>query len=227
MNFVYLARKYFNVDCICEDRSYEGLIWPKDAHLEKPPQAVFEAYQGEEDRLNRVVANQAQKRTERIQESQKQAVARSFEDIIPFEDRLKAEHEKLREEAYEIRKGAVEAKLALSARASHIEPMWREISEVQSAVSQEAQQYLDDTSHMLSWDPQKVPVEVLSKREEAHKRVEDGKLVYGNWQQMRAKDMPTREELRQAVKAGGEHLARLQKICQDVALKYPKPRKTY
>jgi hypothetical protein len=226
MNFVYLAQKYLGVSCLMETRQYSGLLWPADAPMEKPTFEVFEAFQREEDRLVRLDRKVAEKRhTERL-ESHHQARAKALDDIVPYEEKVRAEHHEIRRQTLAQKQEAVDLRHALETR-GHVEQTWKEIAAADDVVTKEAQAYLNDTAHYLSWDPHKIPAEVLESREKAHKRIEEGKTVYANWSTLRASEMPTREEMVLAIRAGGEQLERLKKICSQAALKYPRPRKTH
>jgi hypothetical protein len=225
MNFAYLAHKYLHVDCLMENRTYDGLLWPPSAG-EKPSYELFEAFQREEDREARLTRDAQARLEEERRTVHRQARAKALEDITPFADKIAAEHAEIRAQALQQKAEAIELQHALDSR-SQIELTWREIAAAEDRISKEAQQYLDDTAHMLSWDTHRIPADVLAKREEAHNRINHGKTVYGNWNQLRALELPSREDLAAAIRAGGDELARIRKICQDVALKYPKPKKTH
>lgn len=225
MNFVALAHKYLGVDCLCENRSYAGLLWPADQG-DKPSYETFESFQKEEDRLNRVDKLVSTRSLEEKRLEHRRVQQKALEDIVPYEEKVRAEHEELRRQTQAQRMDAIHLQHSLDSRA-HVDHTWREITAAEDRVTKEAQQYLDDTAHYLSWDPHRVPAEILAKREEAHKRIDHGKQVYANWQELRAKEMPTREDLIAAIRAGGEELERLKKICAETALKYPRPRKNH
>ncbi len=225
MNFVYLSKKYLGVDCLMEDRTYGGLLWPSGAG-EKPSYETFESFQREEDRLGRVDKNTATRVAEERRLEHRRVHAKALEDIVPLEEKIKAEHDELRKQTIEQRRQAVELQHSLETR-NHVEHTWKEIAAADDRVTKEAQQYLEDTAKYLSWDPHKVPAEILANRERAHNRIDAGKTVYANWQALRASEMPTREEMAEAIRAGGEQLERLKKICSEISLRYPKPRKNH
>lgn len=225
MNFVYLSHKYLGVDCLMEDRTYGGLLWPSGAG-EKPSYEVFESFQKEEDRLGRVEKNAGARLETERRERHRQAEHKALQDIIPYEQKIADHHEQVRADAFEQRCQALELQHALESR-QQIDHCWKEISKADDIVTKEAQQYLEDTAHMLAWDQQKIPAEVLSKREEAHKRIFDSKTVYANWATLRASEMPSREELQAAIQAGGDQLKRLQDICKGVQLRYPRPKRNH
>lgn len=223
MNFRYLAEKYLNVSCLVNDRTYDGIIWPHDAPMEKPPLEVFEAFQREEDRLKRVDQFTTESLMADHREKLHQARAKALEEITPYEDKLRAEQEDVRRQALEQKQEAVRLRLALELRET-ADHMWTEISRTEAAMAAQAQKYLEDTAFYLAWDPHKIPADVLAKREEAHKRLEAGKTVYANWQSLRAKEHPSREEMAAAIRAGGEELERMKALLKGVALRYPKPK---
>jgi hypothetical protein len=106
----------------------------------------------------------------------------------------------------------------------HALDAWKEITEAQEVLQKQAQAYLEATKHMLAWDEDKIPADVRQKRDEAHGVLSDGQYVYADWAKLRAAEMPSREELAEALRAGGEHLARIRETCKKISLKYPKPR---
>lgn len=225
MNFVYLAKRYLGVDCLCEDRSYGGLLWPAKAG-EKPSYETFEAFQKEEDRLGRVDSAVSTRSLEERRLEHRRVQQKALEDIVPYEDKVRAEHQEIRKATQDQRRGAIDLQHALETR-GEVELTWREIAAAQDRVNQEAQAYLDETAPYLSWDPHKIPADILEKREEAHNRIDGGKTVYSQWQELRKNEMPTREEMIEAIRAGGAQLDRLKKICKETALRYSKPRKNH
>lgn len=225
MNYAHLARKYFPASTVTvEDRTYNGLIWhgPGD----KPLESIFQSLQDEEDRLVRVAGREVLSRESLMQEKQRQARDQAEKDLIPFQKKLgewfeeeRLKFKKLQEEVLELK-----SRLALK---EHALDCWKEITEAQEEINKQAQTYLEETKHMLAWDTHRIPPEVISKREEAQNLLSDGKLVYTDWARLREAEMPSREDLRNAILKGGSELARMKKICNDVNLKYPKPRKNH
>lgn len=224
MNYAYLAKKYLHADVVVHDRTYDGLEWFGPG--EKPPLSVFEAFQGEEDREARVLRKEHESRLGIMEERQVQARAKALEDIRPFEDKLREIEEEGRRKALELRQEAIELQSALRSR-SHVLDAWKEISAAEALLADEAQRYLEETAHYLSWDQHKIPAEVLVGREKAHSQIAAGKLVYADWARLRSNEMPSRAEIQEAIKLGGEHLKRIKKACQEAALRYPKPRRNH
>lgn len=226
MNFVYLAKKYAGVDCLCDDRTYGGLLWPA-AQGEKPKFETFLAWQGQEDQLGRASAAQNQQRQQERETAHRQAQVKALQDITPYEDQVRAEQAEIRDKTYQQRAEAVRLQHLLDTR-TEVEHTWQEIGAAQHKVNEEAKQYLLDTAHHVAMSDagvQPLPDEVASKRRAAMLRIKEGETVHANWQALRAKEMPTREDMIEAIRIGGDELERLKKICADVALKYPRPRK--
>lgn len=225
MNFFFLTQKYFpHAKVIVHDRTYEGLEWISPGH--KPKEAVFQSFQDEEDRLARMAGREVMSRDSQMQEKQRQARAQAQADLTPFQQVLGEYFESERLRFQKLLEDALEAK-AMIALKEHAMHAWQEITEAQDALNAKAQEYLEETKHYLAWDTHKIPPDVLVKREEAHKMLDGGKTVYADWATLRAAEMPSREEIQQAVLSGGEHLARIKKACKEVSLKYPKPRKQH
>lgn len=222
MNYQYLAKKYFHKASVTvHDRTYEGLEWHGPG--EKPKQEVFEAFQAEEDRLDRIAGRQVRDRTGQMQEKQQQARAQAEDDLVPFQKQLGEYFEEERLKALRLKEDALELQARLVLK-DHANVAWREITAAQDALNKQAQAYLDDTAHYLSWDVHKIPADVLAKREDAQALINYGQVVYADWSKLREAEMPSREELALALRVGGDHLARIRKTCQEVALRYPKPR---
>ncbi len=225
MNYNFLISKYLpDATYSIEDRTYEGILWVGPG--EKPSEELFKSFQKEEDRLARAAGLPILDQDNLMMEKQRQARDQAQRDLVPFQKKLgdwyeseRVKFKKLKEEALEL-----QARLALKETAMDC---WREISDAQLQLNTGAQAYLEATKHMLSWDESKIPAEVLAKREEAHKVLSDGVLVYSDWAKLRDAEMPSREELREALLKGGEHLAVIRKKCQDIALKYPRPRRQH
>lgn len=225
MNFAYLARKYFP-DCqiIVEDRTYDGMRWIGPG--EKPKEEIFKSLQDEEDRLARLAGQPILDRESQMQEKQRQARAQAEADLIPFQQKLGEYFEGERLKFLKLAQDALETKMALSLK-EHAMTAWREITVAQDEQNRQAQEYLDATKHFLAWDTHKIPAEVIAKREEAHKLLSEGQLVYADWVNLRRSEMPTREEMQEALRKGGEHLTRLKKRCKEVSLRYPKPKRQH
>lgn len=222
MNYYALTKKYFpSANVTLHDRTYQGLEWhgPGD----KPSEDIFEAYQNEEDRLTRQAGLIVRDRQGQMEEKQRQARAQADADMVPFQKTLGEYFETERLKFLKLKQDALELQARISLK-EHALDCWREITEAQEALNKQAQEYLDATKHYLSWDLDKIPADVLGKREDAHKLLSEGQLVYADWARLRESEMPSREELATALRLGGEHLERARKACREVALRYPKPR---
>lgn len=223
MNFFALTKKYFpDANVTVEDRTYEGLKWHGPG--KKPGLDIFKAFQEEEDRLDRVAGREVRSGESVMLEKQKQARAKALEDLIPFQEKMGRYYEEERQKFLKLQQDALEVQTRLRVR-DHAIDCWREITEAQAMLQKQAQEYLEETKHMLAWDQHKIPAEVLANREKAHRILEEGVLVYADWKTLREAEAPSQEELREAILKGGEHLARVKRHMQELKLKYPKPRR--
>lgn len=224
MNFAFLAEKYAGLKCIVHDRTWEGL---QVLNGTKPSIEEFEAYQREEDRLSRTHDLPKAKQESLMRERQHQARHKAWEDIRPIEDKIKEEEDKIRQEIHSLKIAAKE----IQERSKTVEALtecWHEISRAQEMINEEARAYLQDTDWYYTREKEtnlKVPEEVVLKRQEARERIQAGQLVHANWQKLRAQAMPSRAEIQAAIKAGGEELARIAKICEDATSRYAKPKR--
>ena len=226
MNYAYLSLKYLGVECLMEDRTYDGLMWPKD-HGEKPSEEIFAAFQREEDRQARAEGKVVSDRGSELALKQHQARAKAAQDLIPYESVIKAKVDVAYQEALEARKLAIDIQAAQRLKAV-VDEEWREITEAQGRINDEAHRYLDETAHHVEREQHgicDVPDEIALKRKLAIERISDGTKVYAKWQELRSKEMPSRQELHDAIVAGGVELERMKKICRDVQLKYPRPKR--
>lgn len=227
MNFHNLYRKYVNADAtlIVHDRTYDGLEVVDGV---KPTLPQFEAFQREEDRQYRssVDVPKAKERS-LLQEKQHQARVKALEDIRPFEDKIREEEMAIRHEIFSIRVKAIE----LQERQKTVEAMneaWYELTAAQEKINEEARAYLSDTDWYFTRETEtkiKVPEEVVRLRQEARDRIQKGELVHAHWQRLRNAEMPSREEIRKAIKAGGEELERIRELCQSAVSKYKRPKR--
>lgn len=223
MNYYYLVQKYFpNAKVIVEDRTYDGLVWQGPG--DKPLDSIFKSLQGEEDRLLRLAGQKVMAQENQMLEKQLQARAQAEAELIPFQKTLGDYFENERLKCLKLKQDGLDLQMRLSLK-EHVIDCWREITAAQNSLNAKAQIYLDETKHYLAWDEHKIPGEILAEREKAHNILSEGQLVYADWANLRAAEMPSREEIQAAIKTGGEHLKRLQKACKEIALKYPKPRK--
>lgn len=224
MNYAYLLKKYHGVDnCIVHDRTYEGLEMP--GGLRKPSMETFEAWQEYEDQLARQGQRRVEDRHSQVELRQQAARVKALEEIRPFEDKLREIELAVAEEAKALKKGALECQSILRTR-GEVVSAWTEITHAQDLLNKEAQRYLDDTVFVLSWDHTDVPAEIAEKRRIAQQRLKSGQTVFREWASLRSLEAPSRAEIEEAVRLGGEHLDRIRKTCKEIALRYPRPRVT-
>lgn len=225
INYAHLARKYVTgAQMTVHDRTYDGLEWHGPG--EKPSIEMFRALQREEEREARANGFIQKEEAGLAMERQAQGRARALDAIRPIEDRLREQEEEAYRKTLELKEKALITQSLLRER-DRVVDCWQEITEAQDLARKEAQKFLDETASYLSWDPNEVPAEVRAGRIMAHARLRDGETVYADWARLRSDMLPTREEMAEMIRKGGEHLKRLEELCKTAALKYPKPRKNH
>ena len=225
INYAHLARKYLNADVIVHDRTYEGLEWKGPG--KKPSKDLFESFQKEEERIRKIDEWKEANNIGLMQERQHQAKVDALEKIRPLEHKIEEEQMRVREKIMRHKLEAKELQEQLKTRDELLD-CWNEISAAQALVNAEAEQYLKDTDFFFTRETETgkpVPQEVIEKRALARERIDRGQLVFTHWRSLREKEMPSRGEIQEAIKKGGEELERIRKVCQDIALRYPKPRR--
>lgn len=224
MNYAFLLLKYAGISAIVHDRTWEGLEMPRDCSYPKPSQVTFDGWQEEENRLARMEGRKVEERQSERQNQQQRVRAKAFEEIRPLEDKLK--EIELEERALCLKMQNEAIQLSLSKR-ENVLAVWKEISAAQERINQESQSYLEDTKHVLAWNPEAIPKDIVEGRRLAHTRLNEGETVFADWRSLRSAEMPPRLEIEEAIRKGGEHLERLKKLCKDLALRYPKPKRNY
>lgn len=225
INYAHLARKYLGVEPVVHDRTYEGMEFP--AGTTKPAVELFAAFQREEERLAQADENHLANNLGLMQEKQHQARQAALEAIRPLEEKFKEEESSLREEVERLRMAALELQERFQTREELLE-CWQEIGAAQALVNAEAEAYLADTDFFVTRKQEtgeEIPGEITQKRAEARARIDRGNLVYRKWEKLREAERPSRKEIQAAIQAGGEELARIKKVCEEVALRYPRPRR--
>lgn len=226
MNYAYLLRKFTGISAIVHDRTWDGLEMPKGSPIDKPSLLQFEGWQEEEDRLARAEGKVIADREKLVELKHSQARAKALEEIRPFEDKLREKEREEFEACLRVTKEAIECKSALRVRSQLLEA-WKPITEAQILINEESQRYLDATALYMSWDRERVPEEILKNRKLAHDRISDGDLIFQDYRSLRERELPSRAEIDDAIRRGGEHLERIKKVCKDVCLKYPKHKRSY
>lgn len=221
MNFAYLYGKYCGFgSVVVEDRSYDGLVI---TGAPKPPPSVFAGWAAKERELAGSEAYHESVLSRELEQRVEAARARALLDIVPFHDRVREQERAAYDQAMQLRKEAIECQSAINIKEG-LEKAWIEIAKAQDIVNAEAQKYLDDTAFVLSWEASAVPAEIAQKRREAQARIKLGKTVYQDWTRFRASEMPSGQEIHEAIQKGGEHIERIRSLARAVALKYPRPR---
>lgn len=224
MNFVMLAKKYMGVSTICEDRTWDGLIWPPSAGP-KPSIELFEAFQKEEDREARKQENALLSANSLMQEKQHQARVKAAEEAKSIEQKIREEEEAIRAEILKVKAEAAAVQESIKTRDAALE-CWAEINKAQELINKEATEFLFETDWYVTRKHETgidIPEEIMQQREAARARVNHGQTVFAKWKTLREKELPSKEEIRAAIRAGGEELERIKKLCGETNAKYRKP----
>ena len=226
MHYGYLAKKYIDgAKFIMHDRTYDGLEWLGPG--QKPSIKLFESFQEEENRHKRIDDKVNKDLEDEVKLRQHQYRHKVLEEIIPKEDKIREENAKLREEIEHLRFKVLEEKEALKNKELMLD-CWNEISAAQAIINAECEDYLLKTDFYITREKETgkpIPQEVLVLREEARQRINHGERVYRFSDLLREKELPSKDEIREAIIAGGEELERIRKHCINVHLKYPKPKR--
>lgn len=226
INYAYLYNKYIGgtAKVTVLDRSFDGLVIEG---APKPSKELFESFQAEEDRLAKAEDQVVFTRLGLMEERQHQARVQAEQDAIPLEEKISKEWSKIREEVLALKAQAKEAQEALKAKDEMLD-CWHEISAAQAMINAEAEDYLKETDWYVTRKHEEgkpIPPDVAEARLRAKNTIQKGKLVFQNAEKLRALAMPSRDEIKAAIVAGGEELAAIKKAVQEVHLKYPKPRR--
>jgi len=111
---------------------------------------------------------------------------------------------------------------------SKLTEAWYELSNVQEKINNEAKAYLSETDWMVTRKQEtgiEIPEDIVKERAEARERIAKGELVFSKWQQLRASERPSRKEIAEAIKAGGQALQEMKSACIDINNRYKKPRR--
>ncbi len=225
-SYAYILDKYLpHLTYVMEDRTYEGIRWT--CKEEPPSKELLDSFIKEEERLANVKQKNLAKLDDYYKEKQHQYRVEAARAAVPLEDKLAEEYDAIIAEIHTLKLDAVEAQKAFEAKAA-LEESWLEISKAQEKVNQQAKKYLADTDWFVTRKQDtglEIPEDVQALRAQARESISHGTEVFKNWQQLRSKERPSREELRAAIKAGGQELERIKSLCEAVSLKYQKPKK--
>jgi len=227
MNYAYLFEKYCKPDhekvkVIVHDRTYDGL----EIHgLPKPSRATFEAFQEMEQRENTIEERLKSEEDFLILLKKEQAKIEAERKSRPIEEKIQEEWNAVTVEVLKLRQEAINTQAALKTKDAMVE-CWYEIERAQEVVNREAEAYLRETDWYVTRKQETgidIPVDIVDRRAEARSRIDRGHLVFKRADELRRKELPSREEIKQALLQGGEELERIKKICKEVTLKYAKP----
>lgn len=225
-NYAYIYEKYFKPEgatVIVHDRTYDGL---EVIGAVKPPKEILEATAIEDARVTTGVAQvYAREQESELQKKQEQARAEAERAAIPLEEKIKAEWAKIMEEVIELRKAAVEAQQAHRTKDALLDS-WYEVQAAQLAINEEAEAYLKETDWYVTRKLEtgiEIPVDIQDRRTEARARIDRGQKVFAKYDALRRMELPTREEIKKAIHAGGHELERIRLLCNETKLKYAKP----
>jgi hypothetical protein len=225
-SYAHILDKYLpHIQYVMEDRTYDGIRFlTKD---EPPSKELLDSFIAEEERLANIKRNNLAKLDDYYKERQHQFRVEAERSAVPLEDRLAEEYDAIMAEIHTLKLDAVEVQKAFEAKAA-LEESWVEISKAQEKINQQARDYLESTDWYFVRESETkiaVPDEVVALRAKARESIQHGIEVYAKWQQLRAKERPSREELKAAIKAGGEELKRVKALCQEASLRYSRPKK--
>jgi len=224
-SYAYILDKYLpNIQYVMEDRTYDGINF---LCKDPPSKELLDSFIKEEERLNNIKKNNLSKLDDYYKEKQHQFRVEAARQAVPLEDKLAEEYDSIIAEIHTLRLDAIDLQKSLEAKAA-FEESWLEIDKAQDKVNDEAKAYLAETDWYVTRLQETgldIPLDVQELRARARDTVNHGTIVYAKWRQLRDKERPSREELRAAIKAGNEELKRIKAICEDVAIKYPRPRK--
>lgn len=226
INFAAIALK-INKDAqiVVHGRAFDQLEWLGPGP--KPSLALFEAFAEEDEREARKDAYREELNSRAMIDLHEAQRAKTLEEIRPAEDKIREELAQVSAEITAVRLEALRTQELLRL-ADEVEDCWREITAAEAMARQNAQRYLQDTAHYLSWDADKIPANIQAFRASAHEVMArtEGRKVYANWKALRAGISPSKEEIREAIREGGERLKEVQRLAREAELKFPKPRIT-
>ncbi len=225
-SYAYILDKYLpHIQYAMEDRTYEGIRFLTKE--EPPTQALLDAFIQEEERLAGIKNKNLSKLEDYYKERQHQYRDEAAKKAIPLEDKLKAEYDSIIAEIETLRLDAVELQKTIQAK-EKLEESWLEVSNAQEKANEAARSYLAETDWYVTRLQEtglEIPEEVQHKRAHARDSITNGVQVFSNWQKLREKERPSREELKAAIKAGGEELKRIKSVCEEIHSRYKKPSK--
>lgn len=225
-SYAYILDKYLpNIKYIMEDRTYEGIRFL--CKEEPPSKELLDGFIKEEERLANIKKNNLSKLDDYFKEKQHQYRVEAERAAVPLEDKLAEEYDAIIAEIHTLKLDAVEVQKTFETKAA-LEESWLEISKAQDKINQQAREYLASTDWYYVRESETklaVPQEVVELRAKARESIQHGVEVYAKWRELRAKERPSKEELRAAIKAGGQELERIKSLCQAVSMKYSRPKK--
>lgn len=227
VNYAYIYDKYFKPEgatVIVHDRTYDGL---EVIGAVKPPKEILEAASEEDARVQNVSYLESRSQESEMQLKQQQARVEAERAAIPLEEKIKAEWAKIMDEVIELRKAAQEAQQAFRSKDVLLDS-WYEIQAAQEMINKEAEEYLRETDWYVTRKQETgldIPMDVQEKRSEARDRIDRGQRVFKQYDALRRMELPSREEIKKAMLAGGSELNRIKALCKDVSLKYAKPQR--
>lgn len=224
-SYNYVLEKYYKGHHFAiEDRTYDGIIWHGPGP--KPAQETLDTLIKEEERYLNIEENNAQKDIELLKELQAAHRQKAIEASRPLIEKIEIQYKAIFAEISELLQEAKETQLAIEAK-DRLDEAWYEVSKSQEMINKKARDFLASTDWYVTREQEvgiKIPEEIIRQRAEARDSVCKGDIVYKNWQALREKERPSREEIKQAIRLGGEELKRIKEHCQAVSLKYAKPR---
>ena len=225
-SYAYILDKYLpHITYIMEDRTYEGIRWT--CKEEPPSQELLDSFIKEEERLANIKNNNLSKLDDYFKEKQHQYRVEAARSAVPLETKLAEEHDAIIAEIQTLKLDAIDIQKTIEAKLA-FEQSWQEISKAQEKINQQAREYLASTDWYYVRESETklaVPQEVVELRAKARESIKHGVEVYAKWNELRSKERPSREEIKAAIKAGGDELKRIKSICESIGAKYNRPKK--
>lgn len=225
-SYAYILDKYFpHARVVIEDRTYEGIVWYGLG--EKPSEETLNALVKEEERFAQIEINKTNTQDSILLDRQRGQREQAKQDAKPLAQKIQDQYKQIYAEIEALTIEAQELQCLMEAR-SKLEAAWFEVSKTEAKCNDEAKAYLAETDWYYTREAEtkiKVPDEVVEKRAKARESITRGDWVHMNWQELRAKERPSRAEIMNAIRLGGDELKRIKGLCQDISFKYAKPKK--
>jgi len=227
MNIPFLLKEYYpDAKYSCHDRTYEGIEW-LDENIKKPELADLKAKHREQIRIDLNHKALQEKKNAKIiaeahEESEKQ-IESHLKDEALKDEMVRKQTLKMKSVIAEVREYTRQEQKQNAA-----EDYWRELTEDAQQRRSFALTYLRDTDWYVlrkAETGREIPEDVLQNRQKYREDIDKGNLVFKNYDQLRRKEYPTKEEKIEAFKKGAEAIIELRKRYAEVNKKYKAPKR--